>query len=421
MASTDSVLVNLPVVMPNQNQQQSPERQQQRHQHISQQHQQHQTQQRQNQQQAAAAVAAVAAVQNYGITSSAAAAAATTAAAAAAVAAASSSQDEVLCSICLRSQHDVIEVCLTSCGHSFCRGCLEEALDHGLDGCPMCRSPMSRYNIILQRTGEPLARPEVKSIWGTQFIQGGTPGLASYHFAADGSKAWISYDPNLTFSVWRLDNGSPPPEMKEFQDPTYDHVSRTFTGTISWTPTSFQGHSKWEYRMEFDEGFTRIQAGSVKSFMPNGQIANEIFFGRDLIYRRFRENIYDTVYVQITAFTSYLANYSAMVGKASYHFTRDSSWISYATAPDSWRLDSGERLPLKKYFENTSYDQEARIFRGIIDWSTTPIANAVRWEYEMYFDSSFKKIVDGTVLTIFQDGTHQTKHFGVDMIYVLKD
>ncbi len=49
------------------------------------------------------------------------------------------------------------------------------------------------------------------------------------------------------------------------------------------------------------------------------------------------------------------------IGVASYHFfeeTEDNkgSYISYENAPPFWLMDDGEKPPLKKYFEETSYD-----------------------------------------------------------------
>ncbi|GBG30185.1 Hypothetical Protein FCC1311_064052 [Hondaea fermentalgiana] len=280
---------------------------------------------------------------------------------------------------------------------------------------------MSRFNVFSSENGNPLARRDVQTIWGTHFVQANTCGLASYHFAADGSGAWIEYNHDLIPSTWRLDNGQVPPRRKDFSEFSYDPLQRVFKGCINWTPFAFSGHDKWVYCMEFNEKFSGIVGGFIKAYRPDGALGEEMTFGPDLAYRRVRESIFDATYVQSTVLSSLLPDVEAMVGKASYHFTRDGCWISYASAPETWKLDSGARIPLKKNFQNISYDHDARIFRGVIDWSDDPIANATRWEYEMHFDPSFRTLREGTVRTVDVNGTSEIRRFGVDMSYVLHD
>eukprot|EP00761_Pharyngomonas_kirbyi_P012152 gb/GECH01012179.1/.p1 GENE.gb/GECH01012179.1/~~gb/GECH01012179.1/.p1 ORF type:complete len:383 (+),score=89.15 gb/GECH01012179.1/:1-1149(+) len=46
---------------------------------------------------------------------------------------------ELECTLCLRPFYEPITL---PCGHSFDRSCLERALDHGQEQCPLCREPM---------------------------------------------------------------------------------------------------------------------------------------------------------------------------------------------------------------------------------------------------------------------------------------
>ena len=49
----------------------------------------------------------------------------------------SMSKEEMMCPICLDLLHEPV---LTSCGHDFCRACIDESLAHDLESCPICRN-----------------------------------------------------------------------------------------------------------------------------------------------------------------------------------------------------------------------------------------------------------------------------------------
>jgi len=51
---------------------------------------------------------------------------------------------------------------------------------------------------------------------------------------------------------------------------------------------------------------------------------------------------------------------------------QSASYISYSSALDNWRTDDEQRFPEKKYFLETHYDSEKRIFTGWIDWTVEP-------------------------------------------------
>lgn len=75
-------------------------------------------------------------------------------------------------------------------------------------------------------------------------------------------------------------------------------------------------------------------------------------------------------------------------GVASYHFeSREQCYISYANSPESWRLDDGSRPPGRKPFEQISYDESTRTFKGRVSWPE-PFDGAVRWDYTIVFSEA---------------------------------
>ena len=94
---------------------------------------------------------------------------------------------------------------------------------------------------------------------------------------------------------------------------------------------------------------------------------------------RSKVSLYDTVKADLTTpletpavdtifGSAFLQN--GRPGVAAYHFDGpDDCYISYASAPDAWRLDSGEKLPARKPFEAPRWDAATRTFVGAIDWS----------------------------------------------------
>ena len=100
------------------------------------------------------------------------------------------------------------------------------------------------------------------SIMGQAYMQGGSLGVASYHFP-EIDQAYISYE--AAPPQWTLDDGQPPPQQKPFVNPRYDEATRTFTGTIDWSDNNFHGDARWEYEMVFSEDFARITGGQVRN------------------------------------------------------------------------------------------------------------------------------------------------------------
>jgi len=125
---------------------------------------------------------------------------------------------------------------------------------------------------------------------GCAFMQGGSLGLASYHFPVDAGVegAYISYE--AAPPSWFLDNGQPPPRRKPFVNPTFDEGTRTFRGTIDWSEAAFGGDVRWDYAMVFAEDYSHIVGGGVTCYTdvdlpPSMQAA----YGQELIYELYVE------------------------------------------------------------------------------------------------------------------------------------
>ena len=119
------------------------------------------------------------------------------------------------------------------------------------------------------------------TIFGSVYVQGGGLGVASYHFQ-DPDDCYISYE-NAP-SSWKLDNGESPPAVKPFDSPLFDAASRTFTGVVDWSPTTFGGDARWEYTMVFSDDFGYVFGGEVRAFDASGEQTYTLLFGIDLHY-----------------------------------------------------------------------------------------------------------------------------------------
>ena len=102
--------------------------------------------------------------------------------------------------------------------------------------------------------------------------------MASYHFSDDPQTgSYISY--SAAPASWTLDDGSKPPAEKYFLGQNYNEGTRTFTGIIDWSETTFHGDAKWNYTMVFSPDFTTIESGQVQCFNLQGDITHNIGFG----------------------------------------------------------------------------------------------------------------------------------------------
>jgi len=304
------------------------------------------------------------------------------------------------CSICLGV---LDQPCATPCGHTFCRRCVVDMLASGqgtwYGACPLCREPLNIYDVRDVGSGRALASPPVSTIFGSIFVQASGLGVASYHFDTK-EDCYISYAEAPR--SWRLDDGTSPPAKKPFEDPSWDPSTRTFRGNISWDPP-FNGARRWEYEIVFACDFSAIVGGRV---VQDGGGRDSRFDppwrrGPGLSYLRWMPpppTIFGTVFVQGLAYAA------GAEGVASYHFDSEKDcYISYASAPEPWLLDDGSRPPQRKPFEDASYVEATRTFRGTVTWPLG-FGGAVRWEYEMVFAESFGRIAGGAMRALDRDG-----------------
>ena len=57
-------------------------------------------------------------------------------------------------------------------------------------------------------------------------------------------------------------------------------------------------------------------------------------------------------------------------GVAAYHFDSiEDCYISYAAAPDGWRLADGAKPPARKPFDTPVWEPATRTFTATVDWS----------------------------------------------------
>lgn len=100
---------------------------------------------------------------------------------------------------------------------------------------------------------------------------------------------------------------------------------------------------------------------------------------------------------------------------------KSNSYISYSKAPESWKTDNDKKYPKKKHFKNTSWDEEERLFRGVIDWRKTPVKNAAAWFFTMTFSEDFSKIESGVFEEMDANGiTFNIQMFGEELQFNLK-
>lgn len=309
------------------------------------------------------------------------------------------------CPVCLE---ELAEAVVSSCGHTFCRTCVLGVLRAHRPAwraqCPLCRRRLSAYSTVGRDTGKPLLQrvnspPGAWSISGHIYTQGGVCGLAAYHFS-DESSSYISYESELCMRWPPLDNGSRAPARKFFQQAAYDEATRTFTGVIDWSPTSWQGDQRWIYCIVFADDFMSIIGGELKNFRPGGnrEESIQVFDESDqsdregcLVYARFlpAAGIVGETYVQ-----------RGLFGFATYHFVSETeAFIHYdaEVCRGFYPLDNGAQMPRQKDFHFTQYDSETRTFSGTIFWSPSCMGDQ-RWEFTLVFSEDFETICGGEMI-----------------------
>jgi uncharacterized membrane protein YagU involved in acid resistance len=243
------------------------------------------------------------------------------------------------------------------------------------------------------------------------YVQVGGLGIASYHFDNE-RDCYISYE--RAPPQWKLDDGSAPPSKVPFEATSFEPETRTFRGTVNWTP-SFDGSRKWKFSIVFAEDFCCIVDGKVEAVKLSGARDDVQYVApweqhtpRSLMYWKWTPpptSLFNSVFVQGQQYSWTLE------GMASYHFnSEDDSHISYSRAPPQWVLDDGSAPPRIKRFRDVVYDNTARIFKGTVLWEV-PFNACVRWEYEIHFDEQFSKIVGGRVHLFDTSGSRRERRF----------
>ena len=144
---------------------------------------------------------------------------------------------------------------------------------------------VSTFPIQLQYIRAPTAPT---TVFGSTYVQFGRLGLASYHFRA-ADDCYISYENAPT--SWKLDDGARPPAVKRFDSPSWDAVTRTFTGVIDWSANPFGNDARWEYTIVFSEDFREISGGEVRAFDAAGELDHTSRYGQDLRYKLYVEEM----------------------------------------------------------------------------------------------------------------------------------
>ena len=240
--------------------------------------------------------------------------------------------------------------------------------------------------------------------FGSIYVQSGTVGLASYHFEEE--ECYISY--SAAPSSWKLDNGCALPLKKPFQNVSFNASCRTFTAVVDWCPVAFAGDVKWVYRIVFSADYAHIESGEVISYDASGKPSVSVF-GCDLVYERLQQasSIFGHIYVQ-----------DGKVGHASYHFNEVESYISYSAPSPSWQLDNGSALPVKKPFQDVTFEASTRTFRAVVEWHPNAIAGDVKWVYRMVFSADYTCIENGEVISYGASGeTRNMWAYGQEMVY----
>lgn len=311
------------------------------------------------------------------------------------------------CPVCLQPGTPDYPLLMTTCGHGFCRGCIErvvmttKSLNPTCAPCPVCRRELSLFDLQLP-SGTKLHEKDTTcaALAGKVFVQLRTVGLASYHFpvvdADTGDEGTDAKLPYLCYESarvdefgWKLDNGVRPPPRKFFEPGCHWHAAtHTFHGTVLWED-AWDGSRRWDYVMQFSSEFRYICGGSVTMHKAEGAPMVSPFGPQGLSYVQWHASSEDEdghadspiVHHMDTLWGNTFVQ-GMRVGLASYHFMLAASqdaergeqaYISYEN-PDcaQWPpLDDGSPVPARVPFTDVHWDESARTFRGSIRWRDT--------------------------------------------------
>lgn len=265
----------------------------------------------------------------------------------------------------------------------------------------LAQEPLPAGFVSAWNTGlpEPKATTAFTGEFNKQFpavyVQGDMENFASFHFDS-ARDIYMSYSSPECEKFPPLDDGSRPPKRKDFILTSFASEFRIFQGEIDWSPSSWMGHARWHFRMQFSKDFDSIIGGERRGFGPvkkEGDIRPLLGtkkFGSDLIYSRKQVSRPGKCYVQ-----------NNTIGLASIHFDPQALLKVHLAYdhPECSKfppLDDGSRPPAKKPFTEVKYDPVERNFSGIIDWSPTTWMGAAYWEFTFQFSPDFGEISTGT-------------------------
>ena len=303
----------------------------------------------------------------------------------------------------LAERHAAICFARTACRLHFPRRRPQEHL-----AAPCAAQPLACTRLRLLIQGLPSSSPNLSTAIASTY-RPGSQALHRTHFDSP-DDCYISYV-NAP-EAWRTDDGSPLPTKKQFANAAYDPLTRTFTGTITWSPTINNGDARWQYRMVFSESLNLILGGESKQFDADGTQRGTHSFPDELTYWR---ELRPAVRADSADASPYGLTFiqGGRIGLASYHFIHEGeggSYISYEHAPEQWRLDDGSFPPARKHFKDPQYDSSTRTFTGQIEWAPTSFGGEARWEYTMIFSADMDAIVGGMVKAFKPDGSASRNH-----------
>merc|ERR1719491_1826582 len=94
----------------------------------------------------------------------------------------------------------------------------------------MCREECSLFELRVKATNSPLHLRvnDISALAGCTFVRSGTLGFESFHFE-DAANAYLGFDSSRCAAEGLvLDDGTPMPERKEFDDIHWHAPTRTF-------------------------------------------------------------------------------------------------------------------------------------------------------------------------------------------------
>ena len=179
------------------------------------------------------------------------------------------------------------------------------------------------------------------------------------------------------------------------------------------TSTSNSTSSRWS---EFE---CRINLQSMKSFLYKFLILSTFLLSFSISYTQ-AESIqgpFSKKYVQCFAsentafFGEKYKDTCGPIGWASYHFVNESEvYINWWEFDTSYEDGSKART---KYFENISFDDVSRTFRGmlIFDKTIPDFGSPKKFDYEMIFNEDYSMIHNGKIKVTEQDGNIAERNY----------